>query len=225
MIRRDYILRMIEEFLKALSRIESLKRSRSFDEAGEAVNDEMRRLIGTDAQAAVRLSETELLAKLVRDEATLVVRHKTLLVTTLLKEAGDLAVRDGRAEEGRAFHLKSLNLLLQVFASGEIEDYPEFVPKVELLTAALRDAPLPAPTVAVLMQHCERIGEFARAEDALYVLFDQLGETPEVLDFGLAFFTRLAARSDDALEAGGLPRAEMESDQADLKRKRAALVR
>src|SRR5438132_525575 len=64
MIRRDYILRMIEEFIQALARINSLKKTQRWDEASEALDAAFQRLVGEGAEAVTRLSETELLAKL-----------------------------------------------------------------------------------------------------------------------------------------------------------------
>jgi hypothetical protein len=96
MIRRDYILRMIEEFIQALARINSLKKGQRWDEAAEVLDAEFTRLVGSGAEAVAQLSETELLARLLQGEPTHVVRHKTLVLTALLKEAGDVAVAQER---------------------------------------------------------------------------------------------------------------------------------
>src|SRR5262245_49300539 len=137
MIRRDYILRMIQEFFESLSRIKALKRGQKWDEATSEMDAEFNRLVGAGADAVAQLSETELLAKVVQGEATSVVRHKILLLTTLLNEAGDVAAAQNRVEESRACYLKALHLLLDALTSNEVEICPEFVPKVELLVEAL----------------------------------------------------------------------------------------
>src|SRR4051794_9447437 len=79
MIRRDYFLRMIEEFLQALSRIKSLKQGERWQEASGTLDEQFQRLIGISAQAALQLSETELLARLLEGEPTHLVRDKTLM--------------------------------------------------------------------------------------------------------------------------------------------------
>ena len=162
MIRRDYILRMIEEFAQALARIRSLKRSQRWTEASAALDAEFERLIGDDGQAVARLSETELLARLMQDGPTHVVRDKTLLLTTLLKEAGDVAAAEDRVDESRECYLKALHLLLDVLARGEVFECSEFLPKVEMLKEALQGTPLPPRTHAMLMQHHERTGDSPR---------------------------------------------------------------
>src|SRR6266568_3293677 len=159
MIRRDYILRMIEEFVQALARINSLKRSFRWDQAGDALDAEFNKLVGAGAPALARLSETELLARVIQGEPTLAVREKTLILTTLLNEAGDVAAAQDRPEESRECRLKALHLLLDVLGRGEIFECPEFVPAVDVVVTSLQDAPLLARTRALLMQHYERAGE------------------------------------------------------------------
>lgn len=216
MIRRDYILRMIEEFIRALARIQSYKRSENWKEAAGAVDEEMQRLIGGGAEAIAKLSETELLARLVQGEATQAVRDKTLVLTTLMKEAGDVATATGRTEAGRECYLKALHLLLDVLGRGEVFECPAFVPRVEMLVAALGDEALPMQTQARLMHHYERTGEFAKAEERLFAMLDQDADPAPVIEFGLMFYRRLLAQSDDALSAGNLPRAEVESAMQEL---------
>jgi hypothetical protein len=218
-IRRDYILRMIEEFIQMLARINSLKRGQLWREAVGVVDAEFHRLIGTDAAEAAKLSDTELLARLIKGEPTQAVREKTLIVTALFKEAGDLAVAENRVEEGRSLYLKGLHLLLDALSQDEPFECPEIVPRVETLVAAVRDFPLPLPTQARLMQHYERIGEFAKAEDCLFGMLESEPDNPGLVEFGIAFYERLRGQSDANLVAGNLPRAELEAGLLELKNK------
>jgi hypothetical protein len=223
MIRQDYILRMIEEFIQVLSRMKSLKRGQLWGEADALVDAEFQRLINAGAQAAAQMSETELLAKLIQGEPTQVVHYKTLLLTTLLKEAGDLALAQNRPAESQACYLKGLNLLLEILARAEASEFPEFVPKVEAFVQALQDAPLPLNTEARLMQHYERLGDFGKAEDALFAMLEAEPGEPKLLDFGITFYQRLASQSDASLKAGNLPRAELQTGLAELERRKTKL--
>jgi hypothetical protein len=223
MIRRDYILRMIQEFFEGLSRIKALKREQQWDEATSAMDQEFNRLVGAGADAVAQLSETELLAKVVQGEPTPVVRHKILLLTTLLNEAGDVAAAQDRVEESRACYLKALHLLLDALTSNEVEICPEFVPKVELLVEAMGTSPLPMRTYALLMHHYERTGQFAKAEDAFYNLLEGQPDNREIMDFGISFYERLQSQTNTALEEGNLPRAELEAGLAELSQRKTAL--
>ena len=210
MIRRDYILRMIEEFIQALSRLRSLKQGQRWTEAGDKLDAEFKKLVGDGAQAVARLSETELLARLMREGPTHALHEKTLLLTTLLKEAGDVAAAENREAESRECYLKSLHLLLETLARADAIEWPEFVPKVEMLKGLLQPGPLPLRTLAMLMQHYEHIGEFAQAEDALFAMLDAEPDNPAIVEFGITFYKRLQSQSDAALTEANLPRAEVE---------------
>jgi hypothetical protein len=221
MIRRDYILRMIEEMILALKRIGEFKEGERWEDAAGAVSEEFQRLLGMAPEAVSKMSETELLARLMKGEPTLVVRDKALLVTTLLNEAGDIAAQRDQMEESRACYLKGLHLLLDTLAQGDAGEFPHFVPKVEQFVDALSDQPLPSRTLAMLMQHYERIGEFGRAEDMLYTLLDAEPENPGVADFGISFYERIARLGDRVLEEGNLPRSELQEGLAELKMRHA----
>jgi hypothetical protein len=216
MIRRDYILRVIEEFFAALRRIQAKKAGRSWDDAEAEADREFQRLIGLGATGVARLSETELLAKLLQSDSALLMRQKTLLLVTLLNEAGDIAAAQERFFDSRNCYLKGLHLLLDVLGRGDADDAPEFVPRVEVFVAALEDSPLPLRTQGLLMQHYERTGQFARAEDVLYSMLDDPLHAG-LIEFGIAFYERLKARSDEELEQGNLPRGELETGLWELR--------
>ena len=222
MIRRDYILRMIEELAEALARIRSLKHGRRWAEAGDELDAEFKKLVGDGAQAVAQLSETELLARVMQGGPTHLVRDKTLMLSTLLTEAGDVAAAEGREDESRECYLKALHLLLDVLARNEAFECPGFVPKVETLVAALQSAPLPVRSAAMLMRHYERAGEFAKAEDALFAMLDAEPDNQAIVEFGITFYERLRSQSDAALNAANLPRAEVEDGLEKLQGRRNA---
>jgi Family of unknown function (DUF6483) len=215
MIRRDYILKMIQEFVEALARIRALRKARELGEASALTEEEFKRITGIDSQSLLKLSETELLARLIETEPLHAVREKTFFLTTLLKEAGDIAAAEGRTEESRACYLKGLHLLLGSLARGDAFEQPEFVPKVDLFVEALDE--VPTQTSALLMEHYERTGQFGKAEDALFAIFDRDVNNEFVLNFGIAFYERLLGRMDTELDEGNLPRAEVESGLEELR--------
>jgi hypothetical protein len=134
-----------------------------------------------------------------------------------LKEAGDVAAARGRVKDGEARYTKGLHLLLDILGQSDPLEWPEFVPKVEAFLLALQGAPLSMRTVAMLMFHFERIGEFGKAEDRLFSMLESDPDNAGVVEFGIRFYQRLLARSDEELAAGNLPRAEVESGMDDLK--------
>jgi tetratricopeptide (TPR) repeat protein len=214
MIRRDYILRLIEEFAEALARIRALKKDKQLNEASSLTESEFKRITGLDSESVLKLSETELLARLIQSEPLHAVREKMYFLTTLLKETGDIAAAEGRAEESRACYLKGLHLLLDSLARGDAFEQPESVPKVELFVGELDE--LPVHTNVLLMEHYERIGQFGKAEDCLFAVLEADPKNVAALEFGISFYQRLLGQSDVRLAEGNLPREEVEAGLAEL---------
>lgn len=222
MIRRDYILRMIEQFIQALARLRSLKHEQRWEEAAGTLDEEFKRFVGIGAHAVEQLGDTDLLARVIHGEPPLAVRDKTLLLAGLLKEAGDVAAAQERHQESRAWYLKGLHLLLETLGREDAFEIPECVPRVEAFVAALAGTPLPLATEARLMQHYERLGEFGRAEDALFAMLEQEPGNGALVEFGLSFYERLGRQTDANLETGNLPRTEVEAGFAELRGRKMA---
>jgi hypothetical protein len=113
-----------------------------------------------------------------------------------------------------------LHLLLETLAREESFALPDFVPRVELFATALQGSPLPLETQALLMQHYERSGQFAKAEDALFAMFEAEPGNAGLVEFGASFYKRLQGQSDAALASGNLPRPELEAGLAELRTRR-----
>lgn len=222
MIRRDYLLRMIEELRRVLAAIIEQKKAGLWVEAGGTIDEQMVRLVGCDAATALRLGETELKARLVRGESTQVVPEKQLILAALFKETGEIAADTGDAELAHSYRLKALELLLDTPDSYDPDGSPDFIPRVETLVALIDPARLTGALEARLMYHFERTGDFARAEDALHSLLDRDPGNPVIHDFGISFYQRMLELNDETLSAGGLPRNEVEAGMTSWRERRSA---
>jgi hypothetical protein len=150
---------------------------------------------------------------------TQLVHEKTLMLTRLLTEAGEVATEKAKPDDARAYYLKALHLLLMVLAQNDVPEFPDFVPKVGMLLAALDEGELPVHSLAMLMQYHERMGEFAKAEDALFAMLESEPGERQIVDLGVAFYDRLLRQGDAALVAGNLPRDEVKEGLKELRAK------
>ncbi|MGD0811988.1 MAG: DUF6483 family protein [Verrucomicrobiota bacterium] len=219
MIRRDYILNAIEEFAGVLARILGFTKEEDWRNASLTATEAFQRLTGVEAAQALRMTDTELFARLIQDGPTQLAENKAFMAATLLKAIGDVMAGQGRTEESRQYFLKGLHLLLDTLDRSAVAERPEFVPAVEAFLAGLSDSPLPTQTNALLMRHYERVGEFGKAEDALFAIAAAEPPGAELLEFGAAFYQRLLSRSDAALAAGNLSRAEALAGLVDFRAK------
>ena len=222
MIRRDYILQMIEECIQALAQIRAFRQDQRWEEARLAVDAQCEKLAAAGARRLAQLSETELLARLALDQPTQTVRTRLFLVISLLQEAGEIAAAEGRDDDAREAFLMALHLLLDVSARDDPAGHPAFVPRAEALVLSLAGAPMPVRTQVLLMRHYESTGQLAKAEDTLFSILDATANDPPTLEFGAAFYERVLRQSDAMLLAGNLPRTEAEEGLREWRRRTAS---
>ncbi|MDB6064910.1 MAG: hypothetical protein JWR26_1118 [Pedosphaera sp.] len=217
MIRKDYILRMIEQLGQVLMRIRGEVNARQFGEAGEDLDQAFRDLIGDGADSVSRLTEEELMARLTLDGPTQMLKEKTLILVALLQEAGQLQAARGSDAERQVCLLKALNLLLTLQMQDMDFESPDFVPRIDMLRDQLDDDALPLRTQAALWRYYEHIGAYGRAEDALFAIQEAEPGNDALLTEAKAFYERLLRQSDESLNEGNLPRAEVEEALAGLR--------
>lgn len=133
----------------------------------------------------------------------------------LLKEEAEIERLGHRDEESLHSCLKALSLLLTAFLESPRPLEGDHATRIEECVVFLQDVHLPPEVLEQLMMFYERVGKFAKAEDALFALIDM---SDEYKDRGFAFYERLLQQPDAALEAGGLPRGEVEEGLSQLKR-------
>jgi len=209
MIRKDYILRIIDELVRVLQRVFNLKDLRAYEEALALLRRESDRLLGIDGGMMEVLAPTDIRKALRAPELGLVAGR-------ILEEMA--LVYDATGEPGRATVLgvKALDLYagtLEVDPAAVDADYRA---RVSGLADAVAQRPLAPADWRVLMRAYEQTGAFARAEDMLYEALDEDVDRERVVAEGRAFYGRLLGKTDEELEAGGLPRGEVEEGMKGL---------
>lgn len=227
MIRRDYILGIIEELVGAIHRVLNLTTTAQYEAAHEEIERSLRELIGLDSDTTVRLSEQELIARLKILAVDEDWHLRCLLVATLLAAEGDIRARGRDGDAGYPFHLRALHLAIlgrsidsQDSSQVDMHSWPDVLLTVEQATAKLNDYRLPLETQITLLRHYHAQGKYAKAEDLLFAWLDEApNEAPDeaLIEGGTALYQSLLEQPDSVLEAGGLPRVEVEEALADLR--------
>jgi hypothetical protein len=223
MVQRDYILRQIEQLgmaYGALVRSAEERKGLQYRVAGEPFDQALRQHFGLDAET-VRARPAEDLIGTIRLESSAfegpgVVADKLALLAALVREQADLDAAQGDDDEAAIGRLKSVQLFLTALVDeGASSDFAARAidPLLELLAAY----ELPREVKELLWRYAEQTGEYARAEDWLFVLLDN---DPDALDAGIAFYERLGHFSDEELARGNLPRAEVAAGLAELRERR-----
>ncbi|HEV2328309.1 MAG TPA: DUF6483 family protein [Verrucomicrobiae bacterium] len=225
MIRRDYLLRQLEQFVVVLQKLAGLGKAGKWDEALGIADAQFKELAGAKPAELLAMSDTDLIAHLSEGNTSYEIQERISMVARLFKENGDILRAQGKVAESHGCCLKGLHLLLDAIADDPTAPRPEFLPTVEAFVIGLHDSSLNLETNAMLMRHYEQFREYARAEDSLFNMLDAEPGNVELLDVGIGFYERLLRMDDEALELGNLPRGEVSVGLSELKERKKGLTK
>ena len=180
--------------------------------------------LGTSASLLRRLATDDILGVL--RSAGYVDGERAYLLGALFEAEAELVLAENHAAsaleqedafaEATSLRLRSLDLILEagIEELGET-DIPE---RVDRLRSAVATQPRSVTSWERLHSYLAANGSHAQAEDALFAWSVALAESGlasddkasrYLADVGSSFYRALAELDDEALEAGGLPRAEV----------------
>jgi uncharacterized protein DUF6483 len=213
MIRRDYFIRMVQELTQALSRVVFLKRAGEFARASQEIERTLVKFWKLSSEQIESFSLEQWIEQCRQEEGPM--GEKLIALADLFSENADLQAIE-KADQSIPPQKSSaiaLGLYLEAVATPETIISTELLDKIEKHVEKIGDFRLPPDILKRLLSYYETRGMLDKAED---VLFDWLDKDADAAGPGLAFYERLRARSDQELERGGLPRAEVEEGRQEL---------
>ena len=218
MIQRDYLMRMVQEFINMLMIVLESKKAGDWGAVEEDLDRAAKTFLGLDREAVCRLGAAALKRRLVDTGPTHEYKVRAQVVSRILTESAAAAAGRGEDERERALLLKALHLLLDTLLDAEPVELLDFTPRVEGIVESLGAADLPSSALLGLMQYHEYRGDFAQAEDWLFRLCDSSPAQGGLAALGEGFYRRLSAQPDSILAGGGLPREEVEAGWKEFRR-------
>jgi hypothetical protein len=208
MLQRDYILRIIEQFIASIHRALGLAANQQHAEAHAELEELLRELTGLTSDKLLDLTAEQILDRiqLLAPEGA----QQSSLAATIaaLNAHGEIFAAHEMYERAYLYHLKTMDLALVAAASdatwiGQQSDWSQLIPALEQLATS------------VLQAHV-RSRRFAEGEDLIFGWLDRLPGSPDLLQSGIAFYRSLQQLDDDQLAGGGLPRNEVNEGMAEL---------
>ncbi|UJF32047.1 DUF6483 family protein [Paenibacillus hexagrammi] len=220
MFRRDYFMRQIEQLTVTLHRILFHKDQLQIAEAQRLLEEASRHVLGLNVHSLYALSSKDILEFLTYQGS--LDSGKALIVADLFREQGDLYVTSGEPEEAYAYHLKSLELLFELYNlddEDQTEIRQESCPRIEAVIERLSGWFIPAPIKLSLFAFYESRGRYSKAEDVLFHYIEDAGEKESVLQEAIMFYKRLLAKDEKDLQAGNFTAEEAVTGLEQLKQK------
>lgn len=211
MLRRDYLVRMIEEMTEIIGKVFGLKQQKKYTEALWELDDLYKGQFRLSSQLLGTLSAKDIV-KLFQNGGELEA-NKLQSLAKLLKEEGDVYIASGKSDEGLSRWMKSLHLYLEASLNGADRSLWDWEQRIRELQLQLKDYRLLGDTEMLILRFEEREGRYDLAENALYRLLHDKEIHKEEAQ---AFYIRLLALTPAQLEEGGLPLEEVKEGLEEL---------
>lgn len=218
MSQRDYILRLFEEFSRAIAQVLYHRQLKDYAAARHLIDEQCKQVFGVGIGFIHSIPEETLLSMLT-SFGTLNT-EKCWVLAMLLKAEGDIYQDQGNSNESYYSYLKSLDLVLEVLLLDTTISSTDFVPELEGLLYKLSEYELPKRTRLKLFQYFDQTGKYSRAEDVLFEMLETGDPDGDIYARGIAFYDQLRTKSDAALSAGNFSREEVEEGLAQLERRK-----
>ncbi|MNO56708.1 hypothetical protein D3C76_472270 [compost metagenome] len=213
MLRRDYLVRMIEEMTEMLGKVFDLKQQKKTVEALWELDELYQRQFRLNAALLGSLSMKDI-TDLFRNGET-IEADKLQSLARLLKEEGEVYELSGAGDEGILRFMKALHLYLVSSLYGGDASLWNIDDEIRELLNVLRGYQLNVDTEQLLLRYEESKGHFDLAENALFRLLKS-GEASK--EEGIAFYGRLLLLDPMRLEQGGLPLDEVKEGLEEVNR-------
>jgi len=217
MINKDYILRIAERFGKELAILLHLRERSQFEEALIHMDDLYLNSLGLTIGFVNSISE-EVLLTLISTLGAMD-SEKCLWVALLLKTEGDIYDDQGKSDEAYYRYVKSLYFSIEVVLHTTNLDGLTILNEIEDMLNILEEYELPLKTKNQLFRYYERLGNYDKAEDALFDIAEMKNDNFNMLASGTTFYERLLSKSNADLAAGNFSREEAKEGLSELQRK------
>ncbi|RED56742.1 DUF6483 family protein [Cohnella lupini] len=205
MFERDYLVRLLTQAGLMIGKAMQLRQQQKQKEALGLIDEFLGKELRLRSRLAMGLSDEDLLAMLKVTGSPNA--ESVAVVAAVLQQEAELLADLGEEDESFPRFAKALRLNLYLIRNDmEVEGW-DIRGRVGELITALSVYEMDAQTKQALWPWYEFNGQLADAENMLYELVEEDNVSAEE---GGAFYERLSAHADSDLEAGGLPRDELE---------------
>lgn len=217
MIKRDYILKIIEGLGQFLKKVKELLTEGKYEGAEVTVDEAMQKLLGLSAETINILPYEELISFMNMDKE--VGSEKCIILATLLTQKGDVLALKNDSDGSYNYYLKALNIFTEVFDEDEDVRLKEYFSKIEYLIDKLNKYVISKELNEKIINYYEASGKYDKAEDLMYDLLEESNWNKTLVMEGINFYERLLGKNENELIQGNLPIDEVKQGLAALTKK------
>ncbi len=212
MLNKDYMMRLIEIMMKALSRISLLVEEKKYLDALGVVTEAGKMMTGLDFTMFDYLSDTELLNMIKSRDG--LYKGKFLVLGELLAKEGELHNLNNDSQKALKSFIKSISFYIDGIDENDSIILEEYIPNIERVIGLLSEYDLPVHIKQKLIRYYEITGQYSLADN---IIFEIIGEKkPEVFKQAYEFYNTLMMKSEDELSNGDFSKEEVRDSLTEI---------
>ena len=213
MIKKDF-MKEIENSLKIVKReVDKNIINGNISEAKEAINNQLKGLVGLDIMTIDTLSFSSVIDIISREDEFN--GEKYIALGELLCLQGFVCQSTGDEEGQIKYYLKSIDALNEAFMEDSDIEKRYFQDGIHI-SDLLSGYHLTINENKKIFKFYEIVGKYDKAEDILFYMIKKSNKDKNVIAMGINYYEKLKNLSDDVLEAGNLSREEIEDSYKEL---------
>ena len=163
MIREDYILRMVKQFTRAVTKILRLKKSHQYQAALETINETFKELFGLNSEVFDSLSIESIIELLKLEHSEIM--QKCFWVAELIKEEAEIYESQKESQISKSKYLKSLELYLEGITYSDNSTVSDYSANVKEIVDRFEQSEIPNRIKHKLLKYYEKIKNYSKVED------------------------------------------------------------
>ncbi|KAF6629166.1 hypothetical protein H6F38_17865 [Paenibacillus sp. EKM208P] len=204
MLRKDYLLSMMEELTSAVASVLGLRRENKHVEALKQLDDLLNKQFRLRSDLLRRLPPEQIIELFRLGPG--IEADKIQQVARILEEEAVIYLETSRTDEGIRILMKSLHLYLYSDLNGATRNLQVLPERIACIVKLVHEYELPLETSKLLAFHYEREN---RLDEAADVWFGLAWEQPELRAEAETFYSKLLDKTNAELELGGISRQEV----------------
>ncbi|WP_068503481.1 DUF6483 family protein [Paenibacillus kribbensis] len=211
MLRKDYLLSMMEELTSAVATVLGLRRENKHIEALKQLDDLLNKQFRLRSDLLRRLPPEQIIELFRLGPG--IEADKLQQVARILEEEAVIYLETDRTDEGIRILMKSLHLYLYSDSNGAARELQTLPERIACIVNLVCEYELPTETSRLLAAYYERED---RLDEAADVWFGLAWEQPELLSEAKSFYSQLLDKTNAELERGGISRQEVTEGLAEI---------
>ena len=205
MISKDYIMRMVEQFTNALSKILFEKDKKNYKEARFEISNSFQNILGLDYEL-VSIVPTEDLMKFLKFDDR-ISNDKCLIAAELYRLDAEIFELQNEFESSIKNYKYSLFLFLEAYLNQVRKNTDEIDSKIELIIMKLNQFEISNDLKKRMAKYYELTQSNSKAEDIIFDLAKSHADN--FIQYSREFYSRLMLKDDEELKVGNLPKEEI----------------